>query len=79
MSIDHSLKSKSTLARHRNVLSRTERVAHLKELGVWTDDMTVLGLPKVGHRKAVVGKKSKATKTTDAEGEEKKEDENKTD
>lgn len=63
MSLDHSLKSKSTLARHRNVLTRAERVARLKELGKWSDDMTVLGLPKVAHRKAAVGKKTKAKKT----------------
>ncbi len=71
MSIDHSLKSQSTLTRHRNVLSRAERVARLKDLGVWTDDMSVLGLPKVGHRKAAVGKKTKAAKTTEGEGDEK--------
>ena len=67
MSLDRSLRSKSTLARHRNVLSRAERVAKLKELGTWSDEMTVLGLPKVGHRKAAVGKKTKAPKDEAAE------------
>lgn len=66
MSIDRSLKSKSTLSRHRNVLTRAERVERLRELGRWSEDMTVLGLPKVAHRKASVGKKAKTKK---AEGE----------
>lgn len=62
MSMDSSLKSKSTLERHRNVLSRAERIAILKETGVWTEEMGASGLPKVAHRKAAVGKKSKAEK-----------------
>ena len=62
MSLDKSLKSKSTLARHRNVLTRPERIEKLKELGRWTEDSSPLGLPKVAHRKAAVGKKDKAVK-----------------
>lgn len=62
MSLDKSLKSKSTLVRHRNVLTRAERIEHLKEIGLWTDEMTVMGLPKVVHRKVAVGKKTKAKK-----------------
>jgi small basic protein (TIGR04137 family) len=62
MSLDKSLKSKSLLARHRNVLTRAERVERLKELGRWTEDISVIGLPKVAHRKAAVGKKEKAKK-----------------
>lgn len=67
MSLDKSLKSKATLERHRNVLSRAERIDKLKELGTWTDDRRPTGLPKVAHRKAAVGKKDKAEKK--AEGE----------
>ena len=66
MSIDRSLKGKSTLERHRNVLTRTERIEKLEELGQWTDDSTAIGMPKVAHRKAAVGKKDKATKTDEA-------------
>lgn len=62
MSTDKTLKSKSTLERHRNVLSRDERIARMKELGTWTDDRGPFGLPKVAHRKAAVGKKAKAEK-----------------
>ena len=59
MSIDKSLKSKGMLARHRNVLKRSERIEHLKDLGTWSDDDSPFGLPKVAHRKANVGKKEK--------------------
>lgn len=67
MSMDRSLRSKSTLERHRNVLTRAERVAILKETEQWQDGGRVTGLPKVAHRKASVGKKSKAEKKA-AEG-----------
>jgi small basic protein (TIGR04137 family) len=69
MSMDHSLKSKSTLVRHRNVLTRAERVAALAELGQWTESSSLKGLPKLAHRKAKVGKKAKAEKKPAAEGE----------
>jgi len=61
MSMDTSLKSKSTLQRHRNVLSRAERIAILKENGMWSEGKAT-GLPKVSHRKAAVGKKDKVDK-----------------
>ena len=73
MSMDKSLKSKDTLQRHRNVLTRAERIDILKETGQWADDAGPMGLPKVAHRKAAVGKKEKVKKeeTTEAatEGE----------
>lgn len=65
MSMDKSLKGKNTLGRHRNVLKRAERVELLKETGRWTEDSTAIGMPKVGHRKAAVGKKDKSKKETD--------------
>lgn len=70
MSMDRSLRSKSTLARHRNVLSRAERIGVLKDTGRWEDGRLVTGLPKVAHRKASVGKKvkEKAAEGTPAEG-----------
>ena len=69
MSMDHTLKSKGTLVRHRNVLTRAERIEHLKEVGMWTKESKVFGLPKIAHRKLSVGKKSKAEKKA-TEGEE---------
>lgn len=67
MSMDKSLKSKNMLVRHRNVLTRAERVQYLMETDVWTDDSSPFGMPKIVHRKAAVGKKDKVAKK---EGEE---------
>ncbi len=60
MSIDHSLKLKNALVRHRNVLTRAERIQVLKDEERWAEDQPVLGLPKVAHRKSTAGKKAKA-------------------
>lgn len=57
MSLDRSLRIKSSLQRHRNVLSRAERIEQLKVQEKWREDQSALGLPKVGHRKARAGKK----------------------
>ena len=70
MSMDRSLKTQGGLIRHRNVLKRDERLAVLEEEDRWTDGESVYGLPKVGHRKAAVGGKSKkAAKAAETEGE----------
>jgi len=60
MSLDRSLKSKNSLVRHRNVLTRSERLATLQEEQRWNEGDSVLALPKVVHRKAAVTKKGKA-------------------
>jgi small basic protein (TIGR04137 family) len=52
MSIDRSLRVKGALKRHRNVLSREERINVLKNEDRWQDGDKVTGLPKVAHRKA---------------------------
>ena len=65
MSLDPSLKSASSLVRHRNVLTRDERLARLKDEEKWTAGRSVFGLPKVANRKANVGK---AEKEETAEG-----------
>jgi len=75
MSRDKSLKTKGNLERHRNVLTRAERVARLAEIGRWSDDASVIGMAKVAHRKASVGKKIKTKKAeagTEGKEEEKK-------
>ena len=69
MSRDKSLKSKGSLARHRNVLTRAERITTLQETGRWAEGATAVGLPKVAHRKASVGKKDKADKKQESDGE----------
>lgn len=57
MSIDSSLKIKSALKRHRNVLTRPERIEQLKLEERWDPEGGVTGLPKVSHRKGHTGKK----------------------
>jgi small basic protein (TIGR04137 family) len=59
MSLDRSLKGKSTLERHRNVLKRTERIDLLEDNDKWSEGKSgVYNLPKVAHRKAVAAKKA---------------------
>ena len=59
MSLDRSLKGANALVRHRNVLTRDERLAKLKEDEKWQEGKSVFGLPKVAHRKQTVGKAAK--------------------
>lgn len=66
MSIDRSLKLKDALVRHRNVLTRAERIDRLKDEEKWEDDSSALGLPKVSHRKTRAKKAEK--KEVAAEG-----------
>ena len=59
MSLDRSLKGKSGLERHRNVLRRGERVVMLEENEKWTEGKnSVFGMVKVAHRKQVAAKKA---------------------
>ncbi len=59
MSLDRSLKGKSTLERHRNVLRRSERIAVLEDNEKWGEEKSsVFGLVKVAHRKQVAAKKA---------------------
>lgn len=57
MSIDRSLKVKGALSRHRNVLSRAERIEKLIEEERWEEGDSVTGLAKVAHRKGHSGRK----------------------
>ena len=59
MSIDRTLKIKGALVRHRNVLTRHERIERLKEDQRWSQGDSVLALPKVVHRKTHAGRKEK--------------------
>lgn len=59
MSVDHSLKIKGALKRHRNVLTRAERVGQLKDEERWSEGQSVFGLPKIAHRKSHAGRKEK--------------------
>src|SRR5437868_4198381 len=59
MSMDRSLKSANSLIRHRNVLTRTERLEKLAEEEKWDPSKSVFGLPKVEHRKQAIAKAAK--------------------
>ena len=72
MSIDKSLVPKGKLVRHRSVLTRTERIQHLTDEGLWDEKKSVYGLPKVKTIKAkkkvkVVKEKTEETATTTAD------------
>lgn len=56
MSLDRSLKSANALIRHRNVLTRDERIVRLKEAEKWQEGRSVFGLPKVANRKQTLAK-----------------------
>lgn len=68
MSLDRSLKTGSSISKHRNVLKRAERIDRLKAVGKFTDDGLALGLPKVGNRKVVAGAKTAKKKDEAADG-----------
>jgi small basic protein (TIGR04137 family) len=68
MSLDRSLKSANALIRHRNVLTRTERLAKLTEEERWTEAKSVFGLPKVAHRKQELAKAEKEVAVEGAAG-----------
>jgi small basic protein (TIGR04137 family) len=70
MSIDRSLKIKGALTRHRNVLTRAERIEKLKDEERWSEVNSVIGLPKVAHRKSHAGRKEKAAPKEAAVGAE---------
>ena len=59
MSLDPSLKTSGSLLKHRNVLSREERIAKLSTDGRFDPEAdSPVGLPKVASRKVAAGKKS---------------------
>ncbi len=71
MTIDKSLKVKAGMVKSRNVLTRTERLAKLKELDRWTEGDSLLGSPKVRVIKISL-KKKKKVKEEEADPKDKK-------
>ncbi|MCP4246105.1 MAG: small basic protein [bacterium] len=67
MSLDKSLKSKAALVRHRNVLTRAERIDKLKDEVRWEEGTSPFGLPKIVNRKSSAGAKDKKEKKADEE------------
>lgn len=59
MSLDASLRRGNLLSRHRNVLTRAERIAKLEADGKIEKGEQIYGLPKVASRKISVGGKVK--------------------
>jgi small basic protein (TIGR04137 family) len=68
MSLDRSLKGANALIRHRNVLTRPERLVKLAEEERWNDTKSVFGLPKVAHRKQALAKTVKEETDATAAG-----------
>lgn len=64
MSIHKSLRPKDRLRRHRNVLTRSERIEKLMGEEKWTEDESVFGLPKVKQQKAHRTHKEKKVEET---------------
>lgn len=64
MSLHRSLHSRNEMARHRNVLTRMERIEKLEEEKRWTEEDGVTGLPKVLSIKKVGKKKKKDEEET---------------
>lgn len=71
MSIDRSLRVQSSLTRHRNVLTRAERIQLLIEREELNKSEGALGLPKIAHRKAKAGKKKAEKAGATEEGQSK--------
>ncbi|OWY73404.1 small basic protein [cyanobacterium TDX16] len=69
MSMDRSLKSKASLARHRNVLTRAERIERLRNEERFPEGRSATGLPKVANRKAPIGGKTKKGPAKEGEAE----------
>jgi len=73
VSIDKSLRGGSRLARSRNVLSRYERIAKMKETEKWTEGREPFALPKLRIVKLQTGKKKKKAAEEGDEKDKKKE------
>jgi small basic protein (TIGR04137 family) len=60
MSLDSSLKINSAMVKHRNVLSRAERIERLRQKNKFDPSAgNPLGLQKVGNRKLITAKAAK--------------------
>ena len=66
MSIHSSLRTGGKGKKHRSVLKRYERLKVLKDKGLWNDQTSVLGIPKVKMQKLKV-RKEKSTAEAAAE------------
>ena len=65
MTMDRSLKVQAGAIKSRNVLTRAERIARLKELDKFDEEKSVVGMPKVRVQKVSLKKKKKVKKAED--------------
>ena len=65
MSIHSSLRSGGKGKKHRSVLKRYERLKVLKDQHLWSEEKTVLGIPKVKMQKLKVKKEKAAAATVE--------------
>ncbi len=59
MTMDRSLKVQAGAIKSRNVLTRAERIARLKELDRFDENRSIVGMPKVRVMKVSLKKKKK--------------------
>ena len=69
MTMDRSLKVQAGAIRTRNVMTRAERIARLKELDRFDPEASVVGMPKVRVVKVSLKKKKKVKKADDDKDE----------
>ncbi len=65
MTMDQSLRVKAGAIRSRNVLTRAERIARLKDLDKFDENNPIVGMPKVRVQKVSLKKKKKVKKADD--------------
>ncbi|WP_085981182.1 small basic protein [Rhodopirellula sp. SWK7] len=62
MTMDRSLKVQAGAIKSRNVLTRAERIARLKELDKFDENASIIGMPKTRVQKISLKKKKKVKK-----------------
>lgn len=65
MTMDQSLRVQAGAIKTRNVLTRAERVARLKELDRFDEEDSIVGMPKVRVVKVSLKRKKKVKKADD--------------
>jgi small basic protein (TIGR04137 family) len=65
MTMDPSLKVKAGAIKTRNVMTRAERIARMKELDKFNEEASVVGMPKTRVVKVSLKKKKKVKKAED--------------
>ena len=65
MTMDRSLRVQAGAIKSRNVLTRAERIARLKQIDKFDEENSVVGMPKVRVVKVSLKKKKKVKKEED--------------